>query len=134
MIESTGVVEKKGSAMGPLSGVGLILRLEGLVLLGAAVFVYARPGFSWWAFALLLFVPDLSALGYLAGPRPGSVVYNAVHNLCLPLGLAVVAWAAGWTPGVGLSLIWLAHIGMDRALGYGLKYPDAFKHTHLDHL
>ena len=32
---------------------------------------------------------------------------------------------------VQLALIWLGHIGMDHALGYGLKYPTAFGDTHL---
>lgn len=117
-----------------MSTVGLILRLEGLVAMLVAMLVYARLDYAWWAFAVFLLAPDLSALGYLAGPRAGSISYNAVHNLCVPLALAAVAWVAGSALGLQVALIWLAHIGMDRTVGYGLKYPDAFKHTHLDSL
>jgi hypothetical protein len=110
---------------------GVILRLEGAALAVAAVAGYAHFGSGWWFFALLVLAPDLSMLGYLAGPRTGARVYNAAHTTVVPLALGVVGALSGAATAVAISLIWLAHVGIDRALGYGLKYPDSFGHTHL---
>ena len=109
----------------------LLLRVEGAALAVTAVAAYAQFGPSWWLFALLLLVPDLSMLGYLASPRVGALVYNALHTTLGPLALLLVGALAGGTMTVAVALIWLAHVGLDRALGYGLKYPDGFGHTHL---
>ncbi|HEX7255325.1 MAG TPA: DUF4260 domain-containing protein [Gaiellaceae bacterium] len=111
--------------------VGLLLRLEGLALGVGAVLLYADGDHSWWLFALLILAPDVSFLGYLAGPRVGAVAYNLLHNLVFPIALGTAGALAGSDPAVAVALIWLAHIGVDRALGYGLKYPTAFKDTHL---
>ncbi len=109
----------------------LILRAEGLGVLGAACWTYAVTGGSWWLFAVLFLAPDLSMLGYLRGPRVGAIGYNLGHTYLAPgLFLALGLWAA-WPLGTALGLIWAAHVGFDRMLGYGLKYPWAFKATHL---
>ncbi|MEZ4619555.1 MAG: DUF4260 domain-containing protein [Caldilineaceae bacterium] len=108
------------------------LCLEGLAVLATAVTLYAQGGYSWWLFVALLLAPDLAMLGYLVNVRAGSLIYNLFHTylLVLPyLGLAFIT-TSPWMLAIGL--IWLAHIGMDRMLGYGLKYGDQFKHTHLD--
>jgi hypothetical protein len=105
------------------------LRVEGLAAFAACAYLYARGGHSWGLFALLFLAPDLSFAAYLAGPRVGSVAYNALHSYVGPLALAVASVATG-RPAV-LALIWAAHVGFDRALGYGLKYPSAFTDTHL---
>ena len=111
-------------------GVRLLLRLEGLALLAGAAALYGATGAPWWAFALLFLVPDLSMLGYLAGPRIGAAAYNAAHATLGPVALGLVGWltAPGLLP---FALIWLAHIGFDRVLGYGLKYASGFRDTHL---
>lgn len=109
--------------------VRLWLRLEGLVVLVAATCLYARGGHSWVLFAALFFVPDVSFGGYLGGPRIGAVVYNLAHSYVTPLAIAAVAFAAAAMP--AWLLIWMAHIGFDRTMGYGLKYPTAFGDTHL---
>ena len=109
----------------------VLLRLEGLALLVAAIAIYAERDYSWIAFAALLLAPDVAAVGYLAGPRLGAATYDATHTTVLPLALGVGGYLADANLPVQLALIWLAHIGMDRALGYGLKYPTAFKDTHL---
>jgi hypothetical protein len=75
--------------------------------------------------------PDLAMLGYLAGPRVGALTYNLAHTELWPIGLAVVGVVADVDLLVQLALIWLVHIGADRVLGYGLKYPTGFKDTHL---
>jgi hypothetical protein len=109
----------------------LVQRLEGLALLVAAVVGFAAGDVSWWWFAALLLMPDVSAAGYLAGPSIGAVTYNLGHTLIGP-GLLFGWYMLGGPPLVlAVAWVWMAHIGMDRLFGYGLKYPDAFTHTHL---
>jgi hypothetical protein len=107
------------------------LRLEGGVLLAASVAAYAGLDGGWLRFLLLFLVPDLSFLGYLSGPRLGAATYNLLHSYALPLALVVTAEILDALPLLLVALIWLAHIGFDRMLGYGLKYPTAFQDTHL---
>ncbi len=111
--------------------VGWILRLEGAVMLAFSVILYRVLGGEWGMFALLFLLPDLGMLGYLANPRLGSACYNALHSYAGPFLLAIVAWMVNLLPIWPYALIWAAHIGFDRMLGYGLKYPDAFGATHL---
>jgi hypothetical protein len=115
-------------------GVRILLRLEGLAALAAALAFYAHAGFSWPAFAALLLAPDLSMIAYLAGPRTGAIGYNLAHFYALPLALLFVGSAGGVPVAAAGGLIWIAHIGLDRALGYGLKYPTGFGDTHLGRL
>jgi len=106
------------------------LRLEGLAVLAAAVAWYASTGQGWGRFALLFLLPDLSFAGYLAGPAVGAAVYNVAHTYLVPVavGLAAAILRPDFLP---LTVIWIAHIGFDRMLGYGLKYESAFGDTHL---
>jgi hypothetical protein len=108
-----------------------ILRLEGAAVLAASLAAYSRFGADWVLFAALFLVPDLSMLGYFAGRRIGAVSYNLAHSYVLPIALATAGIALSRHGLPALSLIWVAHIGFDRMLGYGLKYPTAFGHTHL---
>ena len=108
----------------------ILLRLEGAAVFIAALIFYSQNGFSWWLFALLILAPDLSAIGYLHSKPIGSLCYNVAHNYILPIALALIAIITGETLALQLGLIWLAHIGMDRLVGYGLKYPTDFKDTH----
>lgn len=108
-----------------------LLRLEGLALFAAGVVLYAALGGSWWLFLLLLFAPDLFMLGYLRGPRVGAAVYNLGHVTLVPVLVGLASYALGAPIGVQVAIIWLAHIGMDRMLGYGLKEPTGFQDTHL---
>jgi Domain of unknown function (DUF4260) len=109
----------------------VILRLEGIALLVVAVYLYARYGDGWVLFALLILAPDLSFLGYTAGPVVGAAAYNVLHTTVLPLLLGVVGIVAGSEVVLSVALVWLAHIGMDRGLGYGLKLTSGFRDTHL---
>jgi hypothetical protein len=109
----------------------LFLRIEALAVAAAAVIAYARTGQSWWMFFALFLAPDLSMLAYLIGPRSGALIYNAVHNYAGPLLLLVFATSAAAPLGLALGLIWAAHIGVDRLLGYGLKHVEGFAFTHL---
>jgi hypothetical protein len=108
-----------------------LLRVEGIAVAVAAVALYARGDHSWLLFALLILAPDLSMLGYLAGTRVGALVYDVVHTSAWPVALGAAGVVADSDSAVAVALIWLAHIGVDRALGYGLKYPTGFKDTHL---
>ena len=109
----------------------LLLRCEGLAVAVAAVVLYVDAGFGWLLFVVLILAPDLSALGYLAGPRVGAASYDLVHTYVLPVALGVggVVSDTGWA--MQIALIWLVHIGVDRTVGYGLKYPTGFKDSHL---
>lgn len=109
----------------------LILRFEGAALLAAAAFGYWMTGASWWLFAILVLVPDVSFAAYLAGPRAGAAAYNAVHSTVGPVLLGLYGLAVGPPLVLAVALIWAAHCGFDRLLGYGLKYPSAFRDTHL---
>jgi hypothetical protein len=100
-------------------------------VLGAAAYAYGQMAFSWWMFAALFLVPDVFMLGYLRNTSWGAVLYNAGHTSVVPLVILVVAHGFGYSQLLALSLIWIAHIGFDRALGYGLKYASGFTHTHL---
>jgi hypothetical protein len=108
-----------------------MLRVEGATMLVGSVLLYWVGGGSWWLFALLLLAPDLSMLGYLVGPRVGALTYNVFHSYPLPAALGIFGVLAGAPLAVSVALVWFAHIGMDRLVGYGLKYPTAFKDTHL---
>jgi hypothetical protein len=111
-------------------GVRTLLRLEGLAVLAAACAAYAQTGASWVLFAALFLAPDLSFFAYAGGKSFGAAVYNAVHTYASPLLLLIAGLLLypGFTP---YCLIWIAHIGLDRAAGYGLKYGSGFGHTHL---
>lgn len=108
------------------------LRLEAAALLIAAAIAYTTTHQAWWLIPLTLLLPDLSALGYLRGPRLGARLYNLAHATLLPAILLAIAWTQSQQLLAALGLIWLIHIAIDRSLGYGLKYPDEFQHTHLN--
>jgi hypothetical protein len=114
-----------------MTGPVAIQRFEGIAVFGVGLVVHALSGRSWWLFAALLLVPDLSMAGYLAGPRLGATVYNLGHTLIWPVILVALAVSGDRPLLASLGGIWLAHIGMDRALGFGLKHPEGFAHTHL---
>jgi hypothetical protein len=123
-----------GSGSFLLARPAALLRVEGATMLAGSVLLYWTGGGSWWLFALLLLAPDLSMLGYLAGPRVGAVVYNAFHSYPLPAALGLVGLFVGAPLAVSVALVWFAHIGMDRLMGYGLKYSTGFKDTHLQRI
>jgi len=114
--------------------VHILLRLEGMAAAAVSAVFYARTGASWWLFAALWLTPDLSMLGYLGGPKLGARIYNAIHSYVTPATLAVVGLLLGSQVLLPYALIWMNHIGVDRLLGYGLKYPQGFRFTHLGKL
>ncbi len=117
------------AAMKPAS---TILRLEGLGYLTLACALYQYLSFSWTEFALYFFVPDIAILVYVfANSRAGMVAYNLTHS-SIGASIAGILGVLLHQPlFLQISLIWFAHIGFDRALGYGLKYQMGFRVTHL---
>ena len=109
-----------------------LLRTEGIALLALSVLLYWVNGGSWLLFGALLLAPDLSMLGYLAGPKVGAAIYNAFHTYAMPAVVGASGMIFASPLMVAVALIWFAHIGVDRTLGYGLKYPTSFKDTHLE--
>jgi hypothetical protein len=107
------------------------LRLEGAAAFAAGLALYGWLGGPWLLVVPLLLLPDLSAVGYLGGPRLGAFTYNVVHNWALGLALLGLAVAANSVPLAIAGAILVTHVGMDRAVGYGLKLPTSFHDTHL---
>ncbi len=112
-------------------GVRMLLRAEAALLFALILWAYGQWGMGWGTFALCFLLPDLAFLGYLAGPRIGALAYNATHALAGPLALLALGVASGERAALAAGLIWTAHVGFDRMLGYGLKYAAGFRATHL---
>lgn len=112
----------------------VLLRTEGAILFAVAIVCYRQSHASWALFAALLLAPDLSLAGYAAGVKIGAVVYNLVHTLAGPLMLVGISVLAARFSLLPYAMIWIAHIGMDRMLGFGLKYATRFNDTHLQHV
>lgn len=111
-----------------------ILRLEGLATGLGALVIYGYGERSWWLLVALILVPDISIAGYLFGPRAGAIAYNLAHTYLAPVALIVLSCFFNSATLQAIAIIWVAHIGFDRALGYGLKYITGFKDTHLSSL
>jgi hypothetical protein len=121
------LVQTEGGARG---WPGRLLRLEGLGLLVVACVLYHRTGLSWWWFAGLFLVPDLSFLAYVFGRGAGTLAYNLTHTEIGPAALGLIGLTL-LPAALPFALIWAAHVGWDRMIGYGLKYASSFDHTHL---
>ena len=112
-------------------GVRVMLRLEGLCVLTAACAAYHYVHPTWSQFFWLFFLPDISFFGYFAGKKWGALCYNSLHSYLLPFVISLVFYAQNIPDAEPVILIWIAHIGFDRAMGYGLKYSTGFGDTHL---
>jgi hypothetical protein len=109
----------------------LLQRLEGAAAAILAATLFVQAGHAWWWLLALFLVVDLSAAGYLLGPRAGAAGYNAGHTWIGPLALACAATLVESDSALFVALVWSFHIGVDRALGYGLKLRDSFQDTDL---
>jgi hypothetical protein len=109
-----------------------LLQAEGVAVFAAALALYIDADFSILALALLFLAPDLAFIAFLIDPRAGAIVYDLVHVEVWPVLLGAYGALAGEQLAVQIALIWLAHLGLDRAVGYGLRYPDAPGESHLD--
>jgi Domain of unknown function (DUF4260) len=108
-----------------------LLHAEGFAVAAAAIALYFYADYPWWLLVAFALAPDLSMVGYLGGTTIGAAAYNAAHTYSLPIALATIGLIVGAETAVQLGLIWLMHIGVDRTIGYGLKYRTDFKDTHL---
>lgn len=108
-----------------------LLRLEGFAVFAVALTFYWHLSLSWTLFWSCILLPDIALLGYLVTPRVGAVAYNFTHSKLLPSILILISMTGDNGLLLSLALIWFVHIGFDRLLGYGLKYPEGFKFTHL---
>jgi hypothetical protein len=109
----------------------LWLRLEAAALLTGALIAYSTTGQHWWLVPVVVLLPDLAMTGYVGGTRIGAFLYNLAHATPVPALVIGLDWWQHRPLVLGLGLVWLAHIGLDRLMGYGLKYDDHFQHTHL---
>lgn len=91
-------------------------------------------GYSWWLFIVLLFVPDISMLGYLFGHKTGAVIYNLFHLKAVAITIGIVGYLIGNNVTILSGLVLLGHSSLDRIFGFGLKYSDDFNHTHLGYI
>ena len=107
------------------------LRLEAVAVFVAGLLVWIALNGGWPRFALGFLLPDLALLAYLIGPRAGAGVYNVLHSYVIPAVLAIIGATFDQTPLLLVGALWTSHIGFDRMLGLGLKYPTGFSDTHL---
>ena len=107
------------------------LRIEGLMICAVTLGGYFTLEGPLWLLAVLALAPDVSMVGYLAGPRVGSRCYNLVHTYTLPLLLGTVGFLLDSQLAVLTAFVWAGHIGIDRFVGFGLKFESGFDHTHL---
>lgn len=107
------------------------LRADGVAAFATGLALYGWLGGWWLAAVPLLLEPDASMIGYLRGPQVGAFTYNLAHNWALGLGILGLGLAIDVT-GIALAgTVLIAHTGIDRAMGYGLKLPTSFHDTHL---
>lgn len=109
-------------------------KLESAAILIALLAVYYELDFSWFWFVLLILMPDIFMVGYLKNPKVGAVVYNIGHSYFVPIALWFLSHHIESLFWIALAIIWAAHIAADRMLGFGLKLPEGFKHTHMGQL
>lgn len=112
----------------------VLQRIEGVAIFAASILFYINLDFNVVWFFVLLLVPDIFMLGYLKDKKIGARVYNLGHTLTIPIIATIAGFSLDSAILLGGGLIWTAHVGMDRAFGYGLKTEKGFKHTHLGDL
>ena len=108
-----------------------VLRLEGLAVFSLSLLLYHLSGRSWTVFLLLLFLPDISMIGYLKNKKIGAITYNTIHNYIVPIVCTLLSFQFSSDLLFMVGIILLAHVSLDRTIGYGLKYSSAFTDTHL---
>jgi len=109
----------------------VLLHGEGFVVLTLCIFFYKYGQFSWTLFFILLLSPDISIVGYLFNKKMGAIIYNIFHTYIITIGIIILGLIFSNQTIIAIGIIWSAHIGMDRMVGFGLKYPTKFNDTHL---
>jgi len=108
-----------------------IIRIEELAKLALCFILSLYLGYTWWIFLVWLLAPDISMAGYLINKKAGAVVYNVAHHQALAILMGLIGLWIGSREWILVGLVLFGHSSMDRAFGFGLKYLDDFKHTHL---
>lgn len=111
-----------------------VLKLEELGIFVLSIFFFSQLNFAWWWFPVLLLAPDIGMLGYLFNPKIGAFMYNLFHHRLVAAIIGIIGLSLANPYWQLAAVILFAHIAMDRVVGFGLKYNDDFKHTHLDEL
>lgn len=109
----------------------LLINLEELAQLTATYLGTLWIGFDWWVFFALLLLPDVSMIGYAVNTKVGAFTYNLFHHKGMGAAIAIAGFLTGTNWLLLAGLVLYGHSAMDRIFGYGLKYDDDFKHTHL---
>lgn len=111
-----------------------VLKLEELLQFALGIYLFSTLSYTWWWFLVLILLPDIGMLGYLINTKTGALTYNVLHHK----GLAILIFLAGIYFEIEvmqlIGTILFSHAALDRVFGYGLKYADNFKNTHLGHL
>lgn len=123
--------KKSGRPPAPTSAPKRLLQVEGFAAMAISIGLYAHLHFSFVWFAAAFLLPDLAMVGYLANKSVGAACYNCVHTYVAPLILTAILELRGHPEALWIPLVWICHIGVDRAVGFGLKYNSDFKLTHL---
>jgi hypothetical protein len=113
------------------NGMKNLLKLEDVGQFLLSIALFSLLDYSWWYFPACLLLPDFSMIGYLFGSRTGALIYNFFHHKLIAIVVMVIGYWYHNSVLVLIGIILLAHSSMDRILGYGLKYNDSFKNTHL---
>lgn len=108
-----------------------LIRLEELLMLALGIVLFSWLDYAWWVFATLIFVPDVSMLGYAINEKTGSRIYNIFHHKGVALALYFLGLFLGSDIITLIGVILFSHASMDRIFGYGMKFADSFQHTHL---
>lgn len=111
-----------------------LIAIEEVMIFFLSLYLYSRLTYSWWLFIILLMVPDIFMLGYVIDKKVGAIMYNIGHHRALNLGLYFIGLISGYSWLMLIGIILFAHSSLDRVFGFGLKYEDDFKHTHLENL
>jgi len=108
-----------------------LIRMEEFSIFLLSIFLFSKLSYPWWLFPLLFLLPDLSMIGYFKSPKIGAVVYNVIHHRALSLFILGAGYYLNSEISMLIGIILFSHSTLDRVFGYGLKYSDNFKHTHL---
>tara|TARA_R110002072_G_scaffold85225_4_gene193155 strand:+ start:32549 stop:32899 length:351 start_codon:yes stop_codon:yes gene_type:complete len=107
------------------------LKIEELAQFVLGIFIFSQLSYAWWLFPVLILLPDIGMLGYLFNTKTGAVLYNLFHHKAIGIGFIILGALLPGELYTLVGVILFSHSAMDRIFGYGLKYPDSFKNTHL---
>lgn len=109
----------------------IILKFEELAQFILGIFFFSQLDYAWWWFPVLILTPDIGAIGYLINTKAGAFTYNIFHNKAIAVVVGLLGFYFNSSLLILIGVILFSHAALDRTFGYGLKYPDSFKNTHL---